>query len=92
MKILWWRRRRQDLEIAPEEIFLDASNTSFDTERFEGRLEKPLSQSAFVSFGAALAVIFIMLIVRAWNLQIVNGEEFAIEGLGVGVIRAGRSL
>jgi len=39
--MLWRRRKRKDPEIAPDEIFLDASNApDFDRERFEGRLEK----------------------------------------------------
>ena len=41
--MLWQRKKRLDPEIAPDEIFLDASNApAFDRARFEGRLEKPL--------------------------------------------------
>jgi penicillin-binding protein 2 len=72
-----WRRWR-DPEIAPDEIFLDASNvTDFDRSRFEGRLEKPLSHRMFVSFTGVLAVLFLVLVVRTWNLQITNGTTFA---------------
>jgi penicillin-binding protein 2 len=76
---MWWQKRRQDLEIAPDEIFLDASNTSFDRERFEGRLEKPLSIETFISLAGTLIVLFIILIARAWNIQIVNGAAFALD-------------
>lgn len=72
-----WRRHR-DQEIAPDEIFLDASNKlDFDRARFEGRLEKPLSQGVFVSLTSALVILFLIIIVRAWNLEISNGATFA---------------
>ncbi|MBI4065771.1 hypothetical protein HY412_01075 [Candidatus Kaiserbacteria bacterium] len=76
----WWRIHRIDPEIAPDEIFLDASNVpAFDRARFEGRLEKPLSSATFYSLALTLSILFLILIVRAWNLQIVNGAEFAQE-------------
>jgi len=74
-----WRKRR-DPEIAPDEIFLDASNVpGFDCSRFEGRLEKPLSYELFIYLSCAIALLFFVLIVRTWNIQITNGAEFASE-------------
>jgi len=74
-----WHHRR-DPEIAPDEIFLDSSNVpDFDRARFEGRLEKPLSERIFVSLAGALAALFLIIIVRTWNLQITNGATFASE-------------
>jgi penicillin-binding protein 2 len=76
----WWRKRRRDPEIAPDEIFLDSSNTpDFDRSRFEGRLEKPLSDGTFVYLGGVLGVLFLILIFRAGNLEIAHGQEFATE-------------
>lgn len=76
----WWRRRRRDPEIAPDEIFLDASNTpSFDRARFEGRIEKPLSRGAFIALAATLALVWCVLLARAWHLEITNGAAFAVE-------------
>ena len=76
----WLRIQRRDQEIAPDEIFLDASNApAFDRARFEGRLEKPLSHGTFLYLMAALALLFLTLIARTWNLQITNGAEFAVE-------------
>jgi penicillin-binding protein 2 len=76
----WQRRRRRDPEIAPDEIFLDASNTpSFDRNSFEGRLEKPLPRSTFFSLFAMLALFAAILIIRAWDLQVINGAVFAAE-------------
>lgn len=78
--MMWRRRQRQDPEIAPDEIFLDASNApAFDRARFEGRLEKPLSPGTFFSLATTLAVLFIILIVRAWDLQITRGAALAAE-------------
>ncbi|MCR4275912.1 MAG: penicillin-binding transpeptidase domain-containing protein [Candidatus Parcubacteria bacterium] len=76
----WKRARRQDPEIAPDEIFLDASNApAFDRARFEGRLEKPLSRGTFLYLAVLFGLLFIVLIVRSWNLQIANGPAFAAE-------------
>ena len=75
-----WRRRRRDPEIAPDEIFLDASNAAnFDRARFEGRLEKPLSQGTFVSVAVVLCILFFVLVVRSWNIQVTNGAAFAAQ-------------
>lgn len=78
--MLWRRRRRRDPEIAPDEIFLDASNApAFDRARFEGQLEKPLPQSTFFYLSLVLGLLFIILLVRGWNLQVTNGAAFAAE-------------
>ena len=75
---MWWRKRRIDPEIAPDEIFLDASNApAFDRARFEGRLEKPLSRDTFFYLTATLTLLFSVLFVRSWNLEIANGAAFA---------------
>ncbi|MFA6519496.1 MAG: penicillin-binding transpeptidase domain-containing protein [Candidatus Paceibacterota bacterium] len=76
----WKRARRQDPEIAPDEIFLDASNApAFDRARFEGRLEKPLSHGTFLYLAAMLGLLFVVLISRSWDLQVANGSEYAAE-------------
>lgn len=76
----WQRTKRRDPEIAPEDIFLDASTAPvFDRARFEGRLEKPLSQSVFVSLAGVLGTLFLVLLVRAGNLELVHGAAFATE-------------
>lgn len=78
--MLWRRKRRRDPEIAPDEIFLDSSNTpDFDRARFEGRLEKPLSHGTFVWLAATLALLVSILAVRSWNLQVTNGAVYAAE-------------
>jgi len=76
----WWNSRRPDPEIAPDEIFLDASNASaLDRAQFEGRLEKPLPRGLFVSLASTLGILFVILVVRSGNLQLVNGTTFAAQ-------------
>ncbi|HVB19703.1 MAG TPA: penicillin-binding transpeptidase domain-containing protein [Candidatus Paceibacterota bacterium] len=78
--MMWRRKRRQDQEIAPDEIFLDASNApAFDRARFEGRLEKPLPQGTFAALSGVLIFVALVLVARAWNLEITNGAVFAAE-------------
>lgn len=77
--VRWWKRKLyHDPEIAPDEIFLDASNApAFNRERLEGRLEKPLPRSSFFGLGLIVSVLFIVLLVRSWNIQMTHGEEYA---------------
>jgi len=78
MRLPWRRVGRRDPEIAPDEIFLDASNApAFDRNRFEGRIEKPLSHNTFIYLGAALTLLFIILIGRSWHLQVTHGADYA---------------
>ncbi|OYV27561.1 MAG: hypothetical protein B7W98_01530 [Parcubacteria group bacterium 20-58-5] len=76
----WRLKRRRDPEIAPDEIFLNASNApAFDRARFEGRIEKPLSQRTFVSLVAVLTLLMLVLVSRSWNLEVTDGAAFAAE-------------
>lgn len=76
----WSRRAHYDQEIAPDEIFLDVSNSpEFNRERFEGRIQKPLPQSSFVLLASGLSLIFAILLVRALNIEVINGAAYAAE-------------
>lgn len=76
----WWKKRYRDTEIAPDEIFLDASNApEFNRERFEGRLEKPLPASSFFLLTIGLSILFGILFLRAWNIEVQNGARYAEE-------------
>ncbi len=78
--MMWRRKRRLDPEIAPDEIFLDVSNASgLDRTRFEGRIERPLSGATYFALASALTLLFLVLIGRAGNLQLVQGAAFATE-------------
>ena len=63
--------------IDPDEIFLDSENLpNFDVNQFEGRIEKPISQSTFVVFALSCFFIFILFIYKTWDLQIINGKDY----------------
>ncbi|VAW32965.1 Cell division protein FtsI [Peptidoglycan synthetase] [hydrothermal vent metagenome] len=74
------RKKIIDHEIAPDEIFLDASNLpKFNRAQFEGRFEKSISHSTFVGLFVFVGVLFLILLLRAGYLQVVRGNVFAQE-------------
>ena len=76
----WHRKRRRTLEIAPDEIFLDAATeASLDRSRLEGRLERPLSRATYPSIFVVLAVALVGLVARAADLSLVQGATLATQ-------------
>ena len=75
---LFRRKKRNREEIFPEEILADSRNIPhFDTDQFEGRLEKPISTiSLFVLVGTAI-IVLALFAGRAWFLQINQGKSYA---------------
>jgi penicillin-binding protein 2 len=72
------RRRKLSSEIHPDEIFMDSSNVpSFDTDQFEGRIERPISRRSLWLFFGAFTLIAIALLSRAWVLEVWNGKVYA---------------
>jgi penicillin-binding protein 2 len=72
------RRRRRHAEINPDEILIDTSNISdFDRDRFEGRIERPLSPRSFVITSSLIALLSFALLARAGILQVVEGAQYA---------------
>ncbi len=73
-------RRYRDHEIAPDEIFLDASNIpAFDRERMEGRLEEPLSRRAYIGLGSLILLMLVVLAGKALHLQVMEGKAYAAQ-------------
>ncbi len=67
--------------IDPDEIFLDAHNLpAFDTQQFEGRLEKPIAQPVFLLVWVGLAVVTLIFISQSWRLQIAHGDYYRVLG------------
>ena len=65
-------------EIAPEEIFLDASNLpDYEAGHFQGRVEKPVSRRTIFAVGIFFIFVVCMYGVRAYTLQVVRGASFA---------------
>ncbi len=70
----------RDAELAPDEIFLDASNQpKFERSRLEGRLERPISDTAFVSILVVIGLVFSGYLVQAANLELVKGSTYATQ-------------
>ncbi|MDD5068541.1 MAG: penicillin-binding transpeptidase domain-containing protein [Candidatus Pacebacteria bacterium] len=70
-------RIREVRDIDPDEIFLDSSNLpAFNTNQFEGRIEKPISTKTLSVVGLFFFLVFMVFIYKAWNLQIKNGLAY----------------
>jgi penicillin-binding protein 2 len=71
------RGKSKHKEIEPDEIFLDSSNLSnFDTDQFEGRLEKPISQPMIIAVGSLFLIIGLIFVGQSLRLQIFQHEEW----------------
>lgn len=63
--------------IDPDEIFLDSKNLpDFNTQQFEGRLEKPIPKRAIVLLELFFIVVTIAFVSKLGVLQIVKGEAY----------------
>ncbi len=70
-------RKILNREIDPDEIFLDSKNLpDFDTQQFEGRLEKPISKRIIYYLGSFFVLVLLIFIYKSVNLQIVEGQTF----------------
>jgi len=64
-------------EIYPDEIFLDARNMpTFDTQQFEGRIEKPISERSLFALAAVFFLMFFIIGGKLYSLQINQGQGF----------------
>ncbi len=74
----WFRRRRHSAEIQPDEIFIDSSNLpSFDTDQFEGRIERPIPRRSLYFLYAFFVLVALVLAGRAWSLEVIQGTAYA---------------
>jgi penicillin-binding protein 2 len=79
---MWFKRRRRtfDFELAPDEIFLDASNQpDFDQNQLEGKLEQPIGRRSFLGIGVVIGLVFFTLVAQAANLEIRKGATLAAQ-------------
>ena len=71
----WKRRNYRDID--PDEIFLDSKNLpQFDTNQFEGRLERPISSNVFKIFSFVCFLIAVIFLIKFGFLQIVHGNFY----------------
>jgi len=74
----WVGRRLRGGEIAPDEIFLDASNLpGLDAQQLEGRVERPVSGTAVGLVGALFILVAVVYAGRAFSLQVIDGDTYA---------------
>jgi penicillin-binding protein 2 len=71
------KNNKRKLEIEPDEIFLDSSNIpNFNTQQFEGRIERTISRTTPIALGVFISIVFILLASRAAYVQLVRGDDF----------------
>jgi penicillin-binding protein 2 len=67
-------------EVAPDEIFLDAKNIpKFNTQQFEGRIEKPIPKNTITLIGGFFVIVLALYAWKAGALSLIHGEEFLKE-------------
>ena len=79
-KFIFGRRNGKNkyAEIDPDEILMDSSNIShFNRDQLEGRMERPISKPVLYSTLFFFALLAIVYLIQAVNLQIVHGGEYA---------------
>lgn len=73
-----WSLKKRVRDIAPDEIFLDASNLpGHESARLEGRVVPALSRCAALAVGAAFTLVALIFVGRAFSLEILNGNTYA---------------
>jgi len=69
-------KRYQLQDIDPDEIFLDSANLmNFDTDQFEGRIDKPIAKRTLGILYISFLLIFGGLLYKVFLLQVVQGED-----------------
>src|SRR3989344_560383 len=64
-------------DIDPDEIFIDSQNLpDFNTDQFEGRLERPISPSVYSFLYIFIVLVGVTFGFRLWNLEIAQGSVF----------------
>lgn len=77
MKFRFYKHKYRDIEIAPDEIFLDSKNLpNFNTQQFEGRIEKPISKNIVSLLGMFFVFCGFVFIWKLGSLQIHQGEAY----------------
>lgn len=70
--------KRIKRDIAPDEIFLDSKNLpNFNTQQFEGRLEKPIPKRSIYFLGSFFLFMAIVFMWHVGILQIAKGEAYS---------------
>jgi len=71
----------KNTEIYPDEIFIDSENIpKFDTQQFEGRLEKPITKKTFWFLSVFFGLLLLLLLTKIFYLQVVQGKTLTERG------------
>jgi penicillin-binding protein 2 len=71
------RNKRIRGDIYPDEIFLDSKNLpNFNTQQFEGRLEKAIPKYSIFFLGLFFLAVSMFFVWQVVNLQIIKGEAY----------------
>lgn len=63
--------------IEADEVFLDSRNLPhFNKERFEGKIEKPISKKSLYAFFGVIVLIACIFIIQLYRVQILQGASF----------------
>ena len=77
LKLFFKKKTRRYVPLDPDEIFLDSKNLpEFDTDQFEGRLEKPIGSSVVNILAVFIFLIGAIFAYKLYNLQMVFGQSF----------------
>lgn len=70
--------KKRSLDIDPDEIFLDSKNLpNFNTQQFEGRLEKAIPKRSILFLGLFFVIVILIFSAELFKLQIVYGDYYA---------------
>ncbi|MEI6660204.1 MAG: penicillin-binding transpeptidase domain-containing protein [bacterium] len=70
--------KRRRVEIDPDEIFLDSKNLpNFNTQQFEGRLERAIPKRSVALLGSFFFVFIFIFMGQLLKLQVVEGDYYA---------------
>lgn len=77
MRNRWFKKTYEEAEVDPDEIFLDSQNLpQFDTQQFEGRIEKAIPKTTIGAVGIICLLAFLILGSNIGMLQIAKGASF----------------
>lgn len=75
---LFTNRRRKETLIEPDEVFIDSGNLpEFDTQQFEGVIERPIRTNVIFLLGVAFFVVMFVFLGKIFSLQIIEGGELS---------------
>lgn len=71
------KRRYHGQAFDPDEIFLDSQNLpEFDTQQFEGQIERPITRRTIFGIGIVFCLIVVLFGSRLWVLQIAHSQTY----------------